>query len=166
MTVRPARPADADAIAAIYAEGIAGRGATFVTAPAAPETILTWLKRRGPVLVAEGDGVIVGWAAVSEYADQRAYRDIGEFAVYVAGAARGAGVGRRLLEGLCTAAEHDGRLKLIGKIFPENHASLALARGCGFREVGLHQRHGRMDGEWRDVVVVERLLGAARDGAR
>jgi phosphinothricin acetyltransferase len=143
---------------AIYAEGIEGRGATFVTSAPEPETVAAWLRRRGPFLVAERDGEVLGWAAVSEYSDVPAYRGVGEFAVYVAGAARGQGVGRRLLEALCEAARADGRHKIVGKVFPENTGSLSLCRACGFDEVGTHRRHGRLDGEWRDVVVVERLL--------
>jgi L-amino acid N-acyltransferase YncA len=159
---RPARPAGAAAIAAIYGEGIAGRGATFVTTVPAAENVRAWLRQRGPFLVAERDGRVVGWAAVTDYSDVPAYRGVGEFALYVAAAARGGGVGRMLLGALCDAAERDGRFKLIGKIFPENRASLAVARACGFEEVGTHRRHGRLDGRWRDVTVVERLLGEAR----
>lgn len=164
VEVRRARRDDAAAIAAVYAEGIAERRATFVTEPRSEEQIAAWLAERGPVLVAvEGDEV-VGFAGVGEYSDVPAYRDIGEFAIYVAGAARGRGVGRVLLAALCDAAERDARFKLIGKVFPENESSLALCRACGFREVGMHRRHGRLDGRWRDVVVLERLLGPAREG--
>jgi L-amino acid N-acyltransferase YncA len=162
MTIRPATHEDAPAIRAIYAEGIAGRGATFVTTPPATETVVAWLNQRGPILVAECDGEVVGWAAVSDYSEVRAYMDVGEFALYIAGRTRRQGLGRELLGALCDAAEADGRFKLLGKIFPENTASLAVARACGFEEVGTHRRHGRLDGEWRDVVVVEKLLGEAR----
>ena len=158
MKIRPATEQDAAAIVAIYAEGIEGRGATFVTTPPEPETVRAWLRRRGPFLVAERDGEVVGWAAVSEYSDVPAYRGVGEFAIYVAGRAQGRGAGRALLDGLCEAAAADGRHKIVGKIFPENAASLALCRACGFETVGTHRRHGRLDGEWRDVVVVERRL--------
>ncbi|MDX6698314.1 MAG: hypothetical protein QOE65_1711 [Solirubrobacteraceae bacterium] len=163
ISIRPAAEGDAEAIAAIYAEGIEGRGATFVTRPPEPGTVAAWLRRRGPFLVAERDGDVVGWAAVSDYSDVPAYAGVGEFAIYVAGRAQGAGIGRRLLEALCDAAEGDGRHKLVGKIFPGNLASLAISRACGFAEVGTHRRHGRLEGEWRDVVVLERLLGDGRE---
>lgn len=162
LAVRPAEPRDAEAIVAIYAEGIAGRGATFRTSPPSPEDVRAWLRRRGPFLVAERGGEVVAWAAVSDYGDAPAYAGVGEFAIYVAGAARGAGVGRTLLDALCDAAERDGRHKLIGKIFPENAASIELAHACGFEDVGTHRRHGRLDGEWRDVAVLEKRLGEAR----
>jgi phosphinothricin acetyltransferase len=158
VVVRPAAEDDAEAIVAIYAEGIAGRGATFVTTAPEPDTVAAWLRRRGPFLVAERAGEVVGWAAVSEYSDVPAYRGVGEFAIYVASRAHGQGVGRRLLDALCDAAAADGRHKVVGKVFPENAGSLALCAACGFDTVGTHRRHGRLDGEWRDVVVVERLL--------
>jgi L-amino acid N-acyltransferase YncA len=78
-------------------------------------------------------------------------------------AARLRGIGRRLLEALAADAERAGYWKLIGRLFPENEASRALMRGCGFSEVGVHRRHGRLDGAWRDVLIVERLLGEAAD---
>lgn len=157
--VRPAEPHDAPAIAAIYGEGIEGRGATFRTTVPSPQEVEAWLRRPGPFLVAERDGRVVAWAAVGEYSDMPAYRGVGEFTIYVAAEAQGRGVGRVLLTALCDASERAGRHKLIGKIFPENLASLALARSCGFEDVGVHRRHGRLDGRWRDVVVLEKLLG-------
>ena len=163
VAIRPARPGDAEAIVAIYGEGIAGRGATFRTVRPTPADVEAWLRQRGPFLVADRDGRVVAFAAVSDYSDVPAYRGVGEFAIYVAGSVQGAGIGRELLQALCDAAERDGRFKLIGKIFPENTASLELARACGFEEVGTHRRHGRLEGEWRDVTVVERLLGEARE---
>lgn len=161
LTIRPARPPDAEAIARIYGEGIEGRGATFRTTKPLPQEVEAWVRHRGPFLVAERDGRVLGWAAVSDYSDVPAYRGVGEFAIYVAAAAQGQGVGRTLLTALCEAAERDGRHKLIGKIFPENTGSIALARACGFEEVGVHRRHGKLDGRWRDVAVLERRLGEA-----
>jgi phosphinothricin acetyltransferase len=163
VRIRPAQREDAAGIAEIYNQGIEGRGATFRTEPQAPERIVGWLAQRGPLLVAEEDGALIGWASVSEYGDRDIYGPVGEFGIYVAREARGHGVGRALLEALCDAAERDGRHKLVGKIFPENEGSLALCRALGFREVGLHRRHGMLDGRWRDVMVVERLLGPARE---
>jgi L-amino acid N-acyltransferase YncA len=156
--VRPAEPGDAEAIAAIYNEGITTRQATFVTEPRNAADVQGWLERRGPVLVAERDGDVVAFAVVNDYSDVPAYAGVGAFAIYVAGAAQGEGVGRELLEELCAASRRAGRYKLVGLLFTDNQASRALCRACGFREVGVHRRHGQLDGEWRDVVVVERLL--------
>jgi phosphinothricin acetyltransferase len=159
VTIRPAQPRDAHAIAAIHTEGIEGRGATFQTGLQTAEAVRGWFAGRGPFLVAEGESGVVGWARVGEYSDFLPYAGVGEFAIYVTAAARGQGLGRELLAALCEAAERDGRYKLVGKIFPENEGSLAICRVCGFREVGVHRRHGVLDGTWRDVTIVERLLG-------
>jgi len=165
VIVRPGEPADAAAIAAIYNEGIEDRIATFETAPRAPEDVLGWTGDGAPPLVvAEDGGEVLGWARAGEYSDRCVYAGVGEYAVYVARAARGHGVGRPLLEALTAEAASNGYHKLLSRIFPENGASLALARTCGFREVGVHRRHGKLDGEWKDTVVVERLIGEAVDG--
>ena len=162
-TIRPAEPRDAAAIAEIYNQGMAGRKATYRTWSADADGVRPWLALRGPVLVAEEDGEVVGWAKLDEYSDFEPYADIGEFAIYVADGAQGRGLGRELLEALCDAAERDGRFKVVGKVFAHNDASQALCRACGFDVVGVHRRHGTLDGIWRDVVVVERLLGRAKE---
>ena len=161
MRIRPARQGDEAAVAAAYNEGIADRQATFETAPRTPEDAEPWLEGALPYLVAERDGEVIAFARVTPYADRCAYAGVGEYGIYVARAARGAGAGAELLEALCAESERAGLHKLIGKLFPENEASRALARRCGFHEVGLHRRHAQLDGVWRDVLVVERLLGEA-----
>jgi L-amino acid N-acyltransferase YncA len=160
VAVRPAAPADADAVTRIYNEGIEERSSTFETAPRAAEDVLGWLAagERWPVLVADERGRVLGWARISAYSERAAYAGVGEVSVYVDAAARGRGIGSRLLEGLEARARELGYWKLTGKLFPENAASVALVRRCGWREVGRHLRHGRLDGRWRDVLVVERLL--------
>jgi L-amino acid N-acyltransferase YncA len=162
MVVRPATPQDSAAIARIYSDGIAGRGATFETDPRSPSDIEPWIgDARQPLLVAERDGDILGWARTIRSSDRCAYQGVGEYTIYVDASARGAGVGAALLDELIRASEAAGFWKLIGKLFTTNAPTIALARRCGFREVGVHERHGRLDGEWRDVLVVERLLGEA-----
>ena len=151
--IRPAASADAPAIAAIYNQGIAERQATFETERRRPGDLQSDL-----LLVAERDGRVVGWAAVAAYSDRCVYAGVGEYTIYVDRGARGTGLGRELLEALAGAARDAGYYKLVGKLFTTNAASIALARRCGFREVGVHERHGRLDGEWRDVLVVERSL--------
>ena len=164
--LRPATPDDAAAVAAIYNEGIAGREATFETRPREPGEVRSWLGEGLPFLVAEdAAGTLLGFARVSAYSDRCVYAGVGEHGVYVAGAARGRGVGRALLEDLCAAAERSGHYKLTSRLFATNAASRAVHRAAGFEEVGIQRRHGRLDGEWRDCVLVERLLGDASRGA-
>jgi phosphinothricin acetyltransferase len=169
-STRLATPADAAAIAAIYNEGIADRIATFETEPRTAEQIAAQLLDRGdrfPTVVAEHEGRIVAWAGAGPYRARPAYAGVAEHSVYVARSARGHGVGRVALEALCRAYAERGFWKLVSRIFPENTASLALHARCGFRVVGTYERHGKLDGEWRDCVIVERLLGEeARTGAR
>jgi phosphinothricin acetyltransferase len=163
VSIRSAAPVDAEAICAIYNEGIAGRQATFETGLRTAADVRTWLERGLPFLVAEdAEAGVVGWARVSEYSDRCVYEGVGEHGVYVAAEARGEGVGRRLLEALSTAAEAAGYYKLTSRVFASNEASLAVHRAAGFFEVGVQRRHGRLDGEWKDCVLVERLLGSAR----
>ena len=98
---------------------------------------------------------------MSAYSDRCVYSGVGEHGVYVTGTARGGGIGRALLQALCEEAERAGYYKLTARIFTTNAASRALHRAAGFDEVGVQRRHGRLDGEWRDCVLVERLLGDA-----
>jgi L-amino acid N-acyltransferase YncA len=160
ITVRDATPADAPAIAAIYNEGIEERTSTFETTLRTPSDIRDWLAagERLPVLVAAEDGVVRGWARIARYSERPAYAGVGEVSVYVERTSRGRGLGRRLLESLGVRAAEFDYWKLTGKLFADNTASAALVRRCGWREVGRHLRHGRLDGIWRDIIVVERLL--------
>jgi L-amino acid N-acyltransferase YncA len=165
VDVRAAGPADAPAIAAIYNEGIADRVATFETRERTADEVRDWLDGPLPVLVAVVDGAVAGWARVSPYSDRCVYAGVGEHAVYVARSARGLGVGRVLLDALCAAAEAAGLHKLTSRIFDDNAASIALHVAAGFDVVGRQRRHGRLEGAWRDCVLVERLLGEAAAAA-
>jgi L-amino acid N-acyltransferase YncA len=164
VTIRAARPDDADAIAALYNAGMAERQATFETRPRAPAEIAAWFEPGLPFLVAEDGGRVVGFARVSPYSDRCVYDGVGEHGVYVDAGARGQGVGRRLLDALAAEAQRRGLYKLTSRIFTSNAASRAVHRAAGFVEVGVQRRHGRLDGEWKDCVLVERLLGEALDG--
>jgi L-amino acid N-acyltransferase YncA len=164
MVIRPAQPGDAEAVAAIYNHGIAERQATFETRPRRPHEVAAWLEEGRPFLVAEDGGEILGFARVSAYSVRKAYAGVGEHGVYVAPAARGRGLGKALLDALAGAADAAGYHKLTSRVFTTNAASLALHRAAGFTEVGVQRRHGRLDGEWKDTVLVERLLGEAARG--
>jgi L-amino acid N-acyltransferase YncA len=162
---RAAQRDDAAAIARIFNQGIEDRLATFQTEPrsvADIELLLAERADRYPTIVVERDGEVVAWASAGTYHAPAWYAPIAEHSVYVDRAHRGTGVGRLALSALIDAAEQRGFLKLVSRIFTENEASRALHRSCGFREVGVYQRHGKLDGAWRDCVIVERLLGNAR----
>ena len=149
--------ADADAVLAIYAEGIATGVATFETA------VPDWRRwnaghRREPRLVArDAGGTVLGWTALSSWSGRAVYAGVCWESVYVAAAARGRGVGRSLLEALIPAAEAAGVWTLIAGIQAENAASVRLHESIGFRRVGVHERLA-LDaaGDWRDVVLMER----------
>ncbi len=149
---------DTDRIAAIYNQGIEDRIATFETRFRTAEEIRNWLDGRHPVVVVEGRGVVQGFAATFEYRPRACYAGVAEFSVYVDRGFRGRGAGRLALVELLRVAEAAGFWKLVSRIFPENIASMALVRSLGFREVGVHEKHGRLEGVWRDVVILERLI--------
>lgn len=159
-TIRPARNEDAAAIAAIYNQGIAERGATFETEPRSPEDMAPRLhdSSRFPLLVAEHGPSVVGWAGLSGYRPRACYEGVAEFSIYLDRGARGRGVGRLLLSALIDVASQRGYWKLVSRIFPFNTASRSLCRACGFREVGTYEKHSQLDGQWMDVVIVERLI--------
>ena len=159
LRTRGARPADASAIAAIYNEGIADRIATFETEPRTPADIGAWFRREHLIVVAETDAAgPIAFAASFPYSPRPCYAGIGEFSVYVQRDYRGRGAGHAVLAALIEAAKAAGLHKLTSRVFPENTVSRALLKGLGFEEIGIHRRHGQLDGRWRDCVVVERLL--------
>lgn len=146
---------DWPAVRDIYAEGIATGDATFETEPPTLERFRT-THLPALSLVAERDGRIVGWAAAGRVSDRCAYAGVAEHSVYVAATDRGTGVGRALLEALIEASGQHGIWTLQSGIFPENTASLALHKACGFRVVGVRERLGQHHDVWRDVLLLER----------
>jgi L-amino acid N-acyltransferase YncA len=159
-TIRRASIADAAQIADIYNAGIAERIATFETTRRTAQDMADRITAnpRHAVLVAERDGAIVGWAGISGYRARACYDGVGEFSIYIDPSARGQGVGRQLLAALLAEAASRGYWKLVSRIFTFNAASRALCQSCGFREVGIYEKHAQLDGRWLDVVIVERLI--------
>ena len=148
-------PDDWENVKSIYLEGIATGHATFETE--APDWE-TWDRNHlsfGRLVAREGDSVI-GWAALALVSGRRVYSGVAEVSVYVAASARGRGVGRLLITSLIDEAERNGLWTLQAGIFPENMSSIALHKSCGFREVGRRERLGKLNGVWRDVVLLER----------
>jgi len=167
IMVRLARLEDAPAIAAIYNQGIEERIATFETEFRTAEHIIAQLAEQGdkyPTVVVERAGTVVAWASVGPYHARPCYAGIAQHSVYVERGARGTGAGRAALDGLCRVCAEGGFWKLLSRIFPENMASLALHARAGFSVVGVYRRHGKLDGVWRDAVIVEKLLGEAAKG--
>lgn len=149
---------DAHRIAAIYNQGIRDRIATFETALRTDEDIAAWFDNGYPVFVAGRDHTVMAFAVAFPYRDRPCYEGVREFSVYVAREARGLGYGRAAMDALLAEAESSGWWKMVSRVFPENVGSRKLLAGLGFREVGLYEKHARLDGAWRDVLIVEKLL--------
>jgi phosphinothricin acetyltransferase len=163
VKARAATPVDAGAIARIYNEGIEDRIATFETRPRSATDIAAWFDGIHPAVVVEEGEQVIGFASTSGYRARECYAKIAEFSVYVARARRGSGAGRVALAALIIASSEAGLHKLVSRIFPENVASRGLCRALGFREVGVYQEHGQLEGVWKDCVIVERLTAAREE---
>jgi len=158
LTARSASPEDAESIARIYNEGIRDRVGTFETRERSTEEVRAWFDAVHPIVIVEDAGAIVAFASTSGYRQRDCYAGIAEFSVYVDRARRRSGAGRAAMDALVDAARESGLWKLVSRVFVENVASRALLRRVGFREVGVYEKHARLDGVWRDVVIVERLI--------
>ena len=161
--MRDATADDAPAIAYIYNQGIEDRLATLETQLRSAEERAEWLAARGPrhpVLVAlDGGGVVVGWGSLNAFNPRPAYNHVADFSVYVAREARGRGIGDTLLTALEDRARAISYHKLVLAAFPTNAAGLRLYERHGFRAVGVYREHGWLDGQWVDVIVMEKILG-------
>ncbi len=158
LAARLANEDDAARIAEIYNQGIEDRVATFETELRTVEAVRSWFSVPYPIVVVERAGEVIAWASASQYRPRACYAGICEFSVYVHRSARGEGAGKVAMEALIHRAAKAGYTKLLSRVFVENTASRRLLRSLGFREVGVYHRHGQLDGIWRDVVIVERLL--------
>ena len=155
VDIRDLRPGDWPEVARIYAQGIATRNATFETElPGWEDWDRAHLREHR--LVAETDGEVVGWIALAPVSGRCCYAGVAEISAYVAETARGCGVGTTLLGRVVESTERAGVWTLETGVFPENEPSLALLERFGFREVGVRERIGQLDGVWRDVVFLER----------
>ena len=158
MRVRLATQTDAAAIAAIYNQGIEDRVGTFETELRTEEMVRSWFDGKHPIVVVEGEGSVIAYASTSTYRARACYAGVAEFSVYVRRDMRGKGAGRLAMMHLLQESEAAGFWKLLSRVFVENVASRGLLRSLGFREVGIYEKHGQLDGVWRDVVIVEYVL--------
>ncbi len=166
MTTRVATFADAESITRIYNQGIEERIATFETELRSLDQVRAILEEKGdhhPAIVVERDGEVIAFAWASSYRSRPCYAGVAEHSVYVDRNGRGVGAGLLALNALAEAFAARGYWKLLSRIFTENEASLRLHQRAGFREVGVYHRHAKLDGVWRDTVIVEKLLGAAAE---
>jgi len=168
LSARAATPEDAARIAQIYNEGIEDRVGTFETRPRSEADVRAWFDGRHPIVVVvatttttppeAGSSNAVAFASTSTYRPRDCYAGIAEFSVYVARDGRGKGAGRVAMDALIEACVPAGIWKLVSRVFVENKASRSLLKSVGFREVGTYEKHAQLDGQWRDVVIVERLI--------
>ncbi|MDQ6800254.1 MAG: arsinothricin resistance N-acetyltransferase ArsN1 [Acidobacteriota bacterium] len=158
MKARRATTSDAAAIARIYNAGIDERIATFETRHRTAADVEQWFDGLHPIVVIEENDEVIAFASTSTYRPRDCYAGIAEFSVYAARASRGAGAGRAAMLALFDAARDAGFWKLVSRVFVENAASRRLLQSVGFREVGTYEHHAKLDGVWRNVVIVEKLL--------
>ena len=161
IAVRPANPADAALLCTIYNQGIEDRVATLETELRTPEERRQWLAARSPrhpVIVAEAGGQVVGWGSLNAFNPRKAYHYVADFSVYIERGWRGKGVGSRLLARLIELGRELGYHKLVLSAFPTNAGGMALYEKFGFRTVGIYKEQGRLDGQWVDTIIMEKLL--------
>jgi phosphinothricin acetyltransferase len=157
ITVIPLEPGHWEQVRQIYLEGIDTGHATFeISAPSWEEWDANHLKLGRIVAISANSGKVVGWAAMNSVSARRVYAGVSEVSVYVANKARQMGVGKALLASLVQTSEQNGLWTLQASVFPENIASLSLHMSCGFREVGIRERIGCLNGVWRDTILLER----------
>jgi L-amino acid N-acyltransferase YncA len=160
-TIRDATGADVDAICAIHNQGIADRIATLDTTLRTPTATRAWLDARGPrhpVIVADVDGAIVGWASLNRFNPRPSYDFVADFSVYIERGWRGKGIGRQLLEHLVHLARGLDYHKMVLAALTLNSAGQALYARAGFARVGIYREQGQLDGRWVDVVIMEKVL--------
>ena len=163
MEIRGATRADAAVIASIYNQGIEDRSATLETQLRTADERAEWLATRGlrhPVLVAvDSMGTVMGWGSLNAFNPRPAYDHVADLSVYVARGQRGRGIGDTLLGALETRAREVGYHKIVLAAFPTNAPGMRLYGRYGFSTVGIYHEQGQLDGQWVDVIIMEKILG-------
>ena len=161
LRIRPARVEDAKEIARIYNQGVQDRAATFDDAYVTPEERYLWLVARPdryPVLIGEVKHTMMGWASLAPYSPRHCYDGIAELSIFIERSLRGHGVAQQLMKAMQDAAREKGFYKLIGRVIADNEPARKLCQLMGWREVGVHERHGKLGNEWHDLTLVEFLI--------
>lgn len=161
MRIRLAERLDATRMAAIYNQGIEDRSSTFATTPVDTSDMfdrINAVERYPVVVMVDVANQVVGWAGLSSYRDRACYEGVADFSIYLDRGVRGYGFGKQLLKVLLEEAEARGFWKILSRIFTVNHAGLALCEACGFRQVGVYEKHACLEGRWLDCTIVERLF--------
>lgn len=158
VQTRKALFSDLEGISIIYNQGISDRIATFESELKTSKELESWINNCYPVIVAVENGEVVAFAASFPYSSRECYRGIGEFSVYVLRSRRGTGIGTIAMKALINESEKIGLWKLVSKVFLENHVSRKMLKEIGFREIGSHESHAKLDGTWKDVILVEYLI--------
>ncbi len=160
LTIRPAKSDDLKAITEIYNEAILTTDATFDVEPKTDSEQRAWFAKHGPrnpILVAELDGVVVGWASLSEWSDRCAYSDTAEISAYVKQEFRGRGIGRRLMEAIIQEGEKVGLHTVIARITEGNKQSIHLHESLGFEHIGIMREVGKKFGRLLDMSLVQKI---------
>ena len=161
MLVRPAATSDSEAIREIYNVEVLGSTVTFDLVPRTPDEQDEWMESHAgvyPVIVAEDDGRVIGFASLSPYRSRPGYSTTAEDSVYVAASYRGVGVGKLLLSELVERGKAHGFHAIMARIVGDHAASISLHRSCGFELVGIEREVGRKFSKWLDVALMQRLL--------
>ncbi len=170
LTIRPVKLDDLDAITDIYNEAILTTDATFDTEPKTNTEQRVWVANHGPknpILVAELDGDVVGWASLSQWSDRCAYSDTAEISLYVKEEFRSQGIGKRLLEEIIQEGEKVGLHTVIARVAEGNTQSVHLHEGVGFEHIGLMREVGRKFGKLLNVHLMQKIYhskGTASSG--
>jgi len=161
LNIRPARVEDAKEIARIYNQGVQDRAATFENSYVTPEERYLWIISRPdqyPVLVAEVKHTMMGWASLTPYSPRACYKGIAELSIYIERSLRGHGVAQELMKSMQNAARERGFYKLMGRLMADNEPARKLCQLMGWKEVGVHEKHGKLGNEWHDLLLVEHIL--------
>lgn len=160
LTISPATLEDLPAITDIYNEAILKTTATFDTEPTTPEEQMIWFAEHGPkypILAAEENGIVVGWASLSKWSDRCAYSDTAEISLYVHHKHQGKGIGRKLLEATVAEGQKAGLHTIIARIAEASEASIHLHKSVGFEHIGTMKEVGRKFGRLLDVYLMQKV---------